>query len=124
MENTLTQSYGNLSTPMPLQSSMIHRFISWTNEQEKNRLAWVGFVLAFHGCILTPVTILITGLAGANFAYFMTAAVAIFMCLVVNLAAMPTKITIPVFFFSVLLDVIIIALCIAGGFNATALNIL
>jgi hypothetical protein len=38
-------------------------------------------------------------------------------CLVVNLAALPTKITIPVFFISVLIDLVIIISCIVIGLN-------
>jgi len=37
------------------------------------------------------------------------------VCLVVNLAALPTRITIPVFALSVLVDVFIIANCIVAG---------
>jgi hypothetical protein len=43
--------------------------------------------------------------------------------LVTNLAAMPTKITIPVFFLSVLVDLVIIASCIAIGFDASGTTI-
>ena len=39
------------------------------------------------------------------------------MALVTNPAAMPTKIVIPVFFLSVLMDVAIIAICAINGFT-------
>ena len=35
------------------------------------------------------------------------------MALVTNLAAMPTKVTIPIFFLSVLIDIAVIASCLA-----------
>jgi hypothetical protein len=41
-------------------------------------------------------------------------------CLVTNLSALPARITIPVFFASLLVDIVIIALCLAHGFNMNA----
>lgn len=73
---------------------------------------WVGIVLAAHGCVLTPLTVMVTLFAGPNFILFMTAMVAMGIALVTNLAAMPTKITIPAFALSILMDVVIILSCI------------
>lgn len=52
-------------------------------------------------------------LAGNHFIFWPFVIGAMGITLIVNLAAMPTKITIPVFFFSVLVDLAIIAACIA-----------
>jgi hypothetical protein len=41
------------------------------------------------------------------------------MSLVTNLAAMPTKITIPVLVFSILIDIAIVVSCLAIGFDIT-----
>jgi hypothetical protein len=41
------------------------------------------------------------------------------MTVITNLAAMPTRITIPVFFFSVLLDLVIIITCLVIGFDVS-----
>ena len=67
--------------------------------------------LAVHGCALTPVTVMATLFAGPNFILFMTAMVAMGIALVTNLAAMPTKITIPAFALSILIDVVILISC-------------
>lgn len=40
--------------------------------------------------------------------------------LVTNLAAMPTKYTIPAFFISIVMDLVIVASCLAMGFNISA----
>jgi hypothetical protein len=53
---------------------------------------------------------------GGNLPIFWPFAIAaIAMSLVVNLAALPTKITIPVFLFSILIDLVVIVNCIAIG---------
>ena len=86
--------------------------MNYAKGQEKNRLLWVGIILAAHGCILTPLTVMFTLLAGPNFILFMTGMVAMGIALVTNLAAMPTKVTIPAFAFSLVIDIAIVILCI------------
>lgn len=82
--------------------------MSYYKSQERARLLWLGVVLAVHGCILMPITVMTTFFAGPNFFLFMTGMVAMGIALVTNLAAMPTKITIPAFALSVLIDIAII----------------
>jgi hypothetical protein len=45
------------------------------------------------------------------------------MAVVTNLAAMPTKVTIPVFFLSVLIEVAIIILALSSGLNLASSQI-
>lgn len=97
--------------------SLVSRFFNWCRLQEGNRLLWLGLILVFHGCILTPLTVMAVLLAGTNLTLFIVSIVAMGMSLVTNLAAMPTKITIPVFVLSILIDVIIVAIALAHGFN-------
>jgi hypothetical protein len=97
--------------------SPISRFFSWSANQEKNRLLWLGIILSLHGCILTPLTVMAVLLAGTNLALFVTAIVAMGLSLVTNLAAMPTKITIPVFILSVLIDFVVVAIALAHGLD-------
>lgn len=92
--------------------SLTSRLFAWADGQERNRFGWVAFILALHGCVITPVVILIVALAGMNMALFMTAMCAMCLCLVTNLAAMPTKITIPVFLLSTLVDIVVLAVCV------------
>ena len=101
------------------KSSIITRFFTWSKGQEKNRLLWLSIALAGHGCVFTILTMFAVLFSGNNFIYWPFAIAAMAMNLVVNLAAMPTKITIPIFFFSLLIDAVIIALCAAQGFDVS-----
>lgn len=97
--------------------SIFKKFITWCQDQEKNRLLWLGIILSAHGCILTPVAIFTVVASGTNIFLFMTAIVAMGMTLVTNLAALPTKITIPVFILSILIDIAIIFSALAMGID-------
>ncbi|MGV3528993.1 MAG: hypothetical protein ACO1OO_08875 [Flavisolibacter sp.] len=100
--------------------SLIQRFRNYCASQEKNRLMWLGIALAAHGCVLTPVTLMAVLMAGSNFILFIAALVAMGVSLVTHLAAMSTKVTIPVFVFSVLMDVAIIIASISIGFDISS----
>jgi hypothetical protein len=95
------------------------KFIDWCNGQEKYRLGWLAAAITLHGCVLTIFTMFAVILAGNHFIFWPFIIGGMGITLVVNLAAMPTKITIPVFFFSVLMDIVIIISCIAIGFDAS-----
>lgn len=97
--------------------SLLSRFMNWSIGQEKNRLLWLGVILALHGCVITPLTVMAVLLAGTHLTLFMIAIVAMGMSLVTNLAAMPTRITIPVFVLSVIMDLIVVGIAMAHGFN-------
>lgn len=86
----------------------LNRFLNWSKNQSENRILWVGIALVLHGCVLTPLTVMAVAFTGMNLVLFMAAIIAMGMALVTNLAAMPTKITVPVFFLSVLIDVLIV----------------
>ena len=111
MQTTLQQTINTTYTEVSSKNSLWTRFIAFCETQETNRLFWVGIILAVHGCALTPVTVMATLFAGPNFILFMTAMVAMGIALVTNLAAMPTKITIPAFALSILIDVVILISC-------------
>ena len=80
-------------------------------------MLWLGIALTGHGSILTPLTVMAVLLAGTNLYLFILAIVAMGMSLVTNLAAMPTKITIPVFILSILIDIAIVISSLAIGFD-------
>ena len=114
---TFNQSIARNYTESVSKTSAFKTFINWCSEQQEQRLLWLGIVLAGHGCILTPLTIFAVVLAGTNLVLFITAIVAMGIALVTNLAALPTKITIPAFIFSVVLDIAIVIACAVHGFN-------
>ena len=101
------------------KQASLSRFISWCKSQEKHRLAWLAVIIAGHGCVLTPITLFAIILGGNSMVFWSMAIAAMGMSLITNLAALPTKITIPVFLFSVLIDLAIIVNCIVIGFNIT-----
>lgn len=119
METVLNQSISVSYVERKSKASLFSKFLNWCNGQEKYRFGWLAVVLSIHGCALTPITLFAIILAGTNISFFVLALVAMGMALVTNLAAMPTKITIPVFFLTVLIDLAIIISCAVIGFNIT-----
>jgi hypothetical protein len=95
--------------------SLVSRFFAWCESQEEERLLWLGIVVGGHGCVITPLTLLFIALSGNHTIFWPFAIGAMAMALVVNLAAFPTKITLPVFFLSLVVDLFIIINCIALG---------
>ena len=116
-QHTITSSY----TETHYRFSTWKRFITWAKEQEENRLFWLGFAIIGHGCIITIMTMLAIIYSGNHFVFWPFAIAAMSITVVSNLAAMPTKITIPIFFFSILIDLVIIACCIINGFNTAGI---
>lgn len=114
METILNHAVASSYTQAPARTSLWANFMDFCHRQEGNRLMWVGIVLAVHGCILTPMVVMLTLLTGPNFPLFMTAMVAMGIALVTNLAAMPTKVTIPAFALSIVMDAAIAVACIAS----------
>lgn len=87
-----------------VQTNPVSTFLTWCQQQEKNRLMWVGSIIALHGCVITPLTLMAIMLNGNSFILWPFALASIVMCLISNLAAMPLKVVIPVFAFSLLVD--------------------
>ena len=105
---SITQSYPVYAERVQ-KSNVFTRFFQWCREQEFNRMLWIGIALAGHGCVFTPVTSMVVLAFGGSLAMLMIAMAAMGMVLVTNLAAMPTRITIPVLVFSILIDIALIA---------------
>ncbi len=103
----LSHDYGVRS----LTPSLLTKFMTWCKSQEESRLLWLGVILAAHGCIFTPLTVMIVMFTGNNIFLYTLAIAAMGMTLVTNLAALPTKVTIPVFMLSILIDVAIAVSC-------------
>lgn len=92
-------------------------FIKWCDRQEEYKLGWLAAALMLHGCVLTIITMFAIITTGNHFIFWPFTIGAMGMCLVTNLAAMPTRVTIPVFFLSVLIDLLIIIICLFIGFD-------
>jgi len=120
MATTIQQTIATSYTGTSSKTSVFNRFINWCESQQKNRFIWLGLVLAGHGCTLTPITLFAVILVDNMIFFWIMAIIAMMMALVTNLAALPTKYTIPAFLISIVMDLVIIASCLAMGFNMNA----
>lgn len=120
MDTTFQQTAFLTYTARTTKSSLFSRFFAWCNSQEDYRFGWLGGIIIVHGCVLTPLTLIAIILSGSYLTLFIAAIVAMGISLVTNLAAMPTKVTIPVFFLSILIDMGIVISCIFLGFKLAA----
>jgi len=91
-----------------LQESLLNKFFRWADEQQFQRLFWLGFTFMFHSCVLTPITVMAGLASGSGFWVVIGAVLSISIVAITSLAALPTRITIPVFFLSVIVDVVLI----------------
>ncbi|MEP7164267.1 MAG: hypothetical protein ABI741_06215 [Ferruginibacter sp.] len=90
--------------------SVITDFLKWCTAQEEDRILWTGLGLGIQGCITTPVTVLVLLIFGQGLGLFGIAMASIAMAavLIVNLAALPTRITIPFFVVSLFVDIALV----------------
>ncbi len=82
-------------------AGIISRFIQWCEAQESNRFTWLG--VSLFGSIggVLPLTLLLVSLAyPGNFILWIASAVVNVPVLAINLAAQPTKVTLPFLFFA------------------------
>ena len=100
------------SYKVSIHPNIFREFIDWCKSQEKNRFGWLAISLATHGCIITPLVVFAVCVSGNDFTLWMAAMAVMGATLVVNLAAQPTRITIPIFFLSIVVDIAIIITCI------------
>jgi hypothetical protein len=89
--------------------SVLTRFINWSANEQKNRIAWVGISIMAITAIFFPVTMVSILIHGAPFKLIIGAMFALVLVVVPNLAALPTKYTIPAFFTGVAIDLVLIA---------------
>lgn len=84
------------------------RFIEYAEKQESNRFWWLALAILGHGTIFTIATLAVVTMLGNVFALYAIACCTMAMVVIVNLAALPAKYTIPVFFLSLLIDILVI----------------
>lgn len=109
MSFTLTNQQVHKYEEVEKKASFIVRFLKWAEkEDEDNHVTWVGISIAVAAAVTFPVTMLAILLNGAFFGLIIAAMAALALVVVTNLAALPTKYTIPFLFLSVLIDIAII----------------
>ncbi|MEO8711549.1 MAG: hypothetical protein ABI405_05465 [Parafilimonas sp.] len=94
------------------KSSLLQRLFKYAEGQEEYKFGWVGISLFVHGCILAPITIICIAFSGNSLVLWLPCILAFVITEIVNLSAMPTKITIPVLLGSVIVDILIIAIAL------------
>jgi hypothetical protein len=91
-------------------SNILKTFFHWAEAQNDYRFVWLGIALLAHASLLTPFTAMAVMTTSGNFTLIMACLGAMGLCLVTNLAALPTKITIPAFILSILIDVAVVVI--------------
>jgi len=92
------------------KKSLAVRFIQWaTNQDAEHHVAWVGISITLMAAIFFPLTMAVILLNGAGFGLIIAAMTSLALVTIVNLAAIPTRYTIPLFLLGILIDVAAIA---------------
>ncbi|MBW8687774.1 hypothetical protein [Chitinophaga rhizophila] len=92
-------------------ASLWARFMQYAASQQQYRFAWLAFSFFMQGCVLVPVTLMIVVRHGNPFELWIPVLIAFVLTETTNLAAMPTKVTVPVFWAGVVIDLLVIASC-------------
>jgi len=106
-----TITYPSKYVQYPIQAqhkTAISRFSAWLNREEKNRIAWVGISITAMAAVFFPLTMSAILYNGAVFKLIIGAMVSLSLVVITNLAALPTKYTIPAFFLGVGIDIVLI----------------
>lgn len=91
-------------------SSVFSRFFAWaTNQDEKFHVGWVGASVMLMGGVIFPSAMAFILMNGAEFSLIMAAMSTLVLVVVANLAALPTKFTIPFLFLGVLTNLVLIS---------------
>ncbi len=83
--------------------SLYTQFLAWATEKQSLRLPILALMFVIHGCITIPMALLSMNLVDGGIVQVAIVAFGAYSVLVVNLAALSTKITIPVYLISTLL---------------------
>jgi hypothetical protein len=101
------------TTYSPAHTSLWQKFMTYAGTQEEKRFFWAAISLVGHGTFFTIVTLATVILTGNVFALLAITCLTMTTVLVVNLAALPVRYIIPVFFGSLVVDVLVIITALA-----------
>ena len=107
---TINQQKRTSFLPVFGRTNILQRFKKWADSQNDNRFIWLGVALLAHASLLTPFTAMAVMVTSNNFVLVMVSLSAMALALVTNLAALPTKVTIPAFFLSIVIDIVVVAI--------------
>jgi hypothetical protein len=112
MSSTI-QSTGTLLHYLPTKRrpSAFARFFDWAEKQDApHHIGWVGISVTFMTAVIFPLTLTAVLFNGASFGLIIVAMCSLVLVFVSNLAAMPTKYTIPFFVLGIAIDLVVIGL--------------
>ncbi len=89
---------------------LIQKFQAFCERQQENRLGWTAFSMAVQVCLLVPITLSAVYFNGNRFILWVPVILSSFVTEFSNLASLPTKISIPIFFISLLINLSVIML--------------
>ena len=96
------------------KSSLIYKFNTWLKTQEEYRLLWLGIAVLGGIATVLPLTLLTVIFWANNSLILWSITLAVNLpVLVLNLAAQPPKVTVPVLFSVWFIDAVIILYCLA-----------
>ena len=91
--------------------SALARFLKWAEAEDKeHHVGWVGITVTVMSAVCFPLCMAVILWNGAGFGLIIAAMVSLSLVVVANLAALPTKYTIPFFFLGIVMDIAVIAL--------------
>jgi len=111
--STTIQSTGTLLHYLPTnrRPSAFARFFDWAEKQDvPHHIGWVGISVTSMTAVFFPLTLTAVLFNGASFGLIIVAMCSLVLVFVSNLAAMPTKYTIPFFGLGIAIDLVVIGL--------------
>lgn len=93
--------------------NIFDRIMRFAEAQEENHFGWVGASIMIQASLLFPMAMLTVVATGGPFYLIAFAIAALAMVVVTNLAALPTKYTIPALIISAIMDFLIVAIALA-----------
>jgi hypothetical protein len=92
------------------KKSLWSAFILWaTNEDKEHHIGWVGITITSMAAVFFPITMSVIMFNGAHFGMIIAGMMPLALVVTTNLAALPTRYTIPFFFLGILVDAGVIA---------------
>ena len=112
MAHTIQAPAYNIYQHAEYKVSLWKRFTSWaTAEDAQNHFLWTAAGIMLQGAVLFPASMFAILFVNPVLWIMMLPIAGIAMVVASNLAALPTKFTIPVLFLSILLDIVAVIAC-------------
>ena len=86
------------------------KIMTWAASLEEQRLPLLAGMLTIHGCLTVPLTLALLFAANAGLFQLSLMTFATFAVLATNLAALPTKITVPTYLAATALHIVLIVI--------------